>query len=250
MADAAVKKERYRLIDSIRGLCVAGMVVYHTLFDIALFSGNIDSSPLLSALEIIRDLGAAAFILLSGFCFSFGKHRLRRFIILFAGGVVITGVTRLVMPEAYVIYGILTFMAVSGAVMIPLDRLFSHFPPFFGFILSLLSFLLFFRVNYAYVGTYDTVLFYLPAALYKNYFTAFFGFPFNGFVSGDYFSLLPWIFIYFAGYFLQRLTAKSEKLRYIMGFRIPFFDLPGRYSLYIYLAHQPLIYGIVWFIFR
>ena len=250
MADAVLKKERYRLVDGIRGLCVLGMVIYHTLFDIAAFSGNIDSSPLLSALELVRDLGAAVFILLSGFCFLSGTHRLRRFLILFIGGIVVTGVTYLVMPEAYVIYGILTFMAISGALMIPLDKIFSHIPPLAGLLLSLLSFFVLLRVNYAYVGTYDTVLFYLPVSLYRNYFTAFLGFPFNGFVSGDYYPLLPWIFAYFAGYFLRRLTDKSAKLKYLMQCRIPVFDVIGRYSLYIYLAHQPLVYGIVWLVFQ
>ena len=250
MAEAEAKKARYRLVDGIRGICVLGMVVYHTLFDIAAFSGNVDSSPLLSALEVIRDLGAAAFILLSGFCFISCTHRLRRFLILFIGGIAVTAVTAVVMPDAYVIYGILTFMAVSGALMIPLDRLFRHVPPVAGLIVSLITFAVLFRVNYAYVGTYNTVLFYFPAELYRNYLTAFFGFPFNGFVSGDYFPLLPWILIYFAGYFLRALTEKSEKLKYLMCVRIPFFDVCGRYSLYIYLAHQPLIYGIVWLIFQ
>ena len=188
MADVSAKKERYRLIDGIRGVCVLGMVVYHTLFDIAAFSGNIDSSPLLSALELVRDLGAAVFIFLSGFCFLSCTHRLRRFLILFFGGIAVTAVTYIVMPEAYIIFGILTFMAVSGALMIPLDKVFRRIPPIIGMILSIVSLAVLFRVNYAYIGTYHTVLCYLPTGLYKNYFTAFFGFPFNGFVSGDYFS--------------------------------------------------------------
>lgn len=250
MADAVLKKERYRLVDGIRGLCVLGMVIYHTLFDIAAFSGTVDSSPLLSALEVLRNLGAAAFIAISGFCFLSGTHRLRRFLILFFGGNVVSAVTRLVMPEAAVIFGILTFMAVSGVLMIPLDKCFRRIPPLFGLILSLVSFMVLFRVNYAYIGTYHTVFFYLPAALYRNYFTAFLGFPFDGFVSGDYFPLLPWIFVYFAGYFLRLLTEKYEKMKYIMSFRLLFLDLCGRYSLYIYLAHQPIIYGVVWLIFR
>lgn len=250
MAEAAAKKERYRLIDGVRGLCVLGMVIYHTLFDIAAFSGSIEASPLLGALEVIRDLGAAVFILLSGFCFLSGTHRLRRFLLLFIGGIAVTGVTRIVMPEAYVIYGILTFMSISGALMIPLDKLFSRIPPLAGLAVSLLSFSVLFRVNYAYVGTYNTVWFMLPVSLYRNYVTAFFGFPFNGFVSGDYYPLLPWIFVYFAGYFLRRLTDKSTGLKRLMSVRIPLLDVCGRYSLYIYLAHQPLIYGIVWAVFQ
>ena len=249
MADSAVKKERYRLIDGIRGICVLGMVIYHTLFDIAAFAGDIAGSPLLNALVIVRDLGAGVFIIISGFCFFSEKHHLRRFIILFSGGIIITAVTYIVMPEAYVIYGILTFMAVSGAVMIPLDRIFGHIPPSAGLTVSLLLFAVLFRVNYAYIGTYDTVLLYLPVSWYANYLTAFFGFPFDGFTSGDYFPLLPWIFVYFAGYFLRRLTEKHGTIKKIMSLRLPFFDICGRYSLYIYLAHQPIVYGTVWLIF-
>ena len=147
MAEAAVWKERYRLIDGIRGLCVLGMVIYHTLFDIAAFSGNIDSSPLLSALEVVRDLGAAVFILLSGFCFLSCRRRLRRFLLLFTGGILVSAVSFFVMPDAFVLYGILTFMAVSGVIMIPLDRLFRHIPPLAGLILSLLSFFVLFEIG-------------------------------------------------------------------------------------------------------
>ena len=42
-------------------------------------------------------------------------------------------------------------------------------------------------------------------AWYANYFTAFFGFlPFDWFYSTDYFALLPWLFLFWAGYYLHK----------------------------------------------
>ena len=246
MDEIQSEKLRFRLIDGIRGICVLGMVIYHTLFDIVAFFGNASDSSLLTALDFIRDFGAAVFILVSGFCFSFCSHRLRRFLILFFAGVIVTAATYIVMPESYVIFGILTFMAFSGGIMIFADKLLKYVPPLFGCILCVVSFFVLFRMNYAYIGTYGTVFCYLPFSLYKNYFTAFFGFPFNGFISGDYYPLFPWMFIYTAGYFLKKITDKSVKAKKLMLVKIPFFDKVGKYSLYIYLAHQPVVYCIVW----
>lgn len=241
--------QRFRLLDGIRGICVLGMVIYHTLFDIAALSGNLGGESFLHLLDFVRDFGASLFILISGFCFSFGSHRLKRFLMLFIGGLTVSAVTFFVMPQAGVVFGILTFMAVSGALMIGLDKLFRYIPPVLGMIISLVSFVILFKMNYGYLGTSQTVMFVMPRFLYQNYFTAFFGFPFEGFSSGDYYPLLPWLFIYFFGYFLQKFTANKEKLCSFLKIKIPFFDLLGRKSFYIYLAHQPIIFGLVWCIF-
>ncbi len=68
-----------------------------------------------------------------------------------------------------------------------------------------------------------------------------FGFPSKDFASADYFPLLPWFFIFFAGFFFCRMfktgfPAFSEKIP------CPFFALVGRHALPIYILHQPVIY--------
>uniref|UniRef100_UPI0040258421 heparan-alpha-glucosaminide N-acetyltransferase domain-containing protein n=1 Tax=Faecalibacterium sp. TaxID=1971605 RepID=UPI0040258421 len=84
----------------------------------------------------------------------------------------------------------------------------------------------------------------LPDAWYANYFTAFFGFlPFD-FYSTDYFALLPWLFLFWAGYFLHGVVgrARMEPLRRSV---CPALGWMGRHSLLLYLLHQPVIYGVL-----
>ena len=49
----------------------------------------------------------------------------------------------------------------------------------------------------------------LPQSLYANYFTAFFGFYPDWFYSTDYFGLLPWLFLFWAGYYLHKAVGGS-----------------------------------------
>ena len=239
---------RFPLPDTVRGVCILGMAVYHTLFDIAMLTG---ASPVPErVLTALRDLGASLFIFLSGFCFHFCRRRLRRFLVLFLAGCAVTCVTALVMPENRILFGILTFMAVSGALLRALHPLIVKLQPALGLIFSLGLFLLLFSVNYGSLGLPGRPLLYLPASLYRNMFTAFFGFPFPGFTSGDYYPLLPWSFICLAGYFSFLLLKKRDPALRFLSLRVPVLPAVGRYSLAVYLAHQPLILGAVWLIVR
>lgn len=243
-------KTRYDLLDSVRGICILGMVVYHTLFDVFFLQGADMTGGRFAALDILRDLGAAAFIFISGICCHFGKHPLRRFIVLICCSAAVWGVSRIVMPEAEVLFGILTFMAVSGGLLCLLKKPLSRVPAAAGCVISVLLFLLLFNVNYGYLGFGSKAIIMLPRFLYRDMVTAFIGFPFVGFSSGDYYPLLPWIWICFAGYFFYAAFEHNPKFRSLLRFRIPVFNVIGKYSLPIYLLHQPLIYGVLLLFFR
>lgn len=84
----------------------------------------------------------------------------------------------------------------------------------------------------------------LPQSLYANYFTAFFGFYPDWFYSADYFGLLPWLFLFWAGYYLHKAVGRGrmEPLRRPV---CPALGWMGRHSLLLYLLHQPVIYGVL-----
>lgn len=82
----------------------------------------------------------------------------------------------------------------------------------------------------------------MPEWLYRNDFTAFLGFPPHSFSSTDYFSLLPWIFLFWVGWFLFPLWKDKAVLR--RGAVRPLMFL-GRHSLFLYLIHQPVLYGVL-----
>ena len=50
----------------------------------------------------------------------------------------------------------------------------------------------------------------LPQALYASYTTAYLGFMPKSFFSTDYFPLLPWLFLFWAGYFLHHLVGRER----------------------------------------
>lgn len=58
------------------------------------------------------------------------------------------------------------------------------------------------------------------------------------------FALLPWLFLFWAGYFLHGVVgrARMEPLRRSV---CPALGWMGRHSLLLYLLHQPVIYGVL-----
>lgn len=115
--------------------------------------------------------------------------------------------------------------------------------PAVGLAVSAVLFAVCYPVGLGWVGLGGWKLM-LPQSLYANYFTAFFGFlPFD-FYSTDYFALLPWLFLFWAGYFLHGVVgrARMEPLRRSV---CPALGWMGRHSLLLYLLHQPVIYGVL-----
>jgi len=237
-------KKRYYLLDSVRGICVLGMIVYHTLFDIVEVFEIPVTAEVLLWVNLVRDLGAALFILMSGFCFSLGRHHLRHILVLSGLGLGITLVTMLVMPEMTVYFGILSFLGAACLIMCGLEKLFLRLPPVQSAGLCFLLFFTFISVNYGYIGYGNVIVTYLPEALYRNFFTAFLGFPFSGFTSGDYFGVFPWIFAYFFGFFLYHALKGNEKAERLLCTKVPFLWKAGKPSLYIYVIHQPVVFGL------
>ena len=181
------------------------------------------------------------FILLSGYCWSLGRHRLKRGLMAFGGGVLVSLVTLLFMPEDPVRFGVLTLLGSTALLTIPLEPLLRRIPARAGLAGSFSLFLLLRDVNGGWLGFEGARVLALPGSLYRNLLTAFLGFPAASFYSTDYFSLLPWLFLFWTGYFLWRLRPGDRG----SGLRLPGITAMGRHSLLIYLLHQPVIYGVL-----
>lgn len=89
----------------------------------------------------------------------------------------------------------------------------------------------------------------LPQALYASWPTAYFGFMSKSFFSTDYFPLLPWLFLFWAGYFLHHLLGRG-RLAPLRRSVCPPLGWMGRHSLVLYLLHQPVILGVLTVVFR
>ena len=235
---------RYRLLDEIRGATMVSMIIYHACWDLIYLFGMPGAWYESPGAYLWQQSICWTFIFLSGFCWHFGRKKLRRGLKIFLGGALITAVTLAVMPEDRVVFGVLTFLGSAALMLIPSDRFLKKCPAAPGCVLSLLLFFLAKGVPAGYLGTGFLQLGSLPAGLYRNLFTTFLGFPHPGFFSTDYFSIFPWIFLYLAGYYSYMWMEQKEKLSVFDRSICPPLGLMGRYSFWIYMAHQPVLYGV------
>ena len=169
--------------------------------------------------------------------------------IVFGAGLLVSLVTVLVMPGSLIIYGVLTFLGTAMLLMIVLEMLCKKGNPVVGLIIVSALFVLFRNVNDRNLGFEAVEVMALPDELYANMATTFLGFPMRGFFSTDYFSLIPWFFLFQVGYFLNRIVRENDGMKYLTGHKMPVLGWIGRHSLWIYMLHQPVVYGVlyIWF---
>lgn len=87
----------------------------------------------------------------------------------------------------------------------------------------------------------------IPKTIYPVPYLAWLGFPSPGFVSGDYYPIIPFIFMYLAGYFAAHIAQGIDKAAPSWAYAnpVPALASLGRHALPFYLLHQPIILGIL-----
>ena len=234
---------RYALLDELRGLDLISMMLFHVCWDLVfLFDMNMGWYAGTPG-RLWQQSICWVFILLSGFCVPLGRHTLRRGVIVFAAGALVTAVTLVFMPEGRVIFGVLTFLGTAMLLTGVLEPLLKKVMPAVGFAVSAVLFVLCSPVSSGRVGIGSWQVL-LPQSLYVNYFTAFLGFYPFWFYSADYYALLPWLFLFWAGYFLHSVVG-WERMGLLRHSVCPSLGWMGRHSLLLYLLHQPVIYGVL-----
>lgn len=234
---------RCALLDTLRGITVISMMLFHAIWDLVFIFGVDWSWYLGRGAYVWQQCICCTFIALSGFCSGMSRNALRRGLCVFGFGAVVTAVTLLFMPEDRIIFGVLTLIGSCMLLVGALKKLLEKMPAPIGFFLNLLLFLFTRSVNEGSLGFYDRSLIDLPRSLYSNYLTAFFGFPQAGFFSTDYFSLIPWLFLFLSGFYLYQLA--GERILQIRWKGIRPLNFIGRHALEIYVVHQPVIYGVL-----
>lgn len=249
--------KRYRILDEIRGVTICSMILYHTVWDLVyIFERN--WSWFYSDLAYLWQQSICwCFIFLSGFCFSLGKKKIKRGLFILAAGILVTIVTCLITPSQRIFFGVLTLLGASMVIMffgekiwnmIPENNVFRKIPSIAAMAVSFFLFLLTKGINNGYLGIGDLYLWELPKELYQQGdLMTFIGFTREDFYSADYFSLMPWFFLFMTGYFLFHAVKEKGWLSKLS--ELPsvghFWGFCGRTSLWIYLIHQPIIYGIL-----
>lgn len=239
---------RYRLLDELRGLDLISMMLYHGMWDVVFLFGVTQKWYTGLPGFVWQQSICWVFILLSGFCLPLGHHPFRRGAVVFGAGALVTAVTLLFLPEDVVWFGVLTLLGSSMLLTAALDPLFRRVPPSAGVAVSALLF----WVTYPTMNGFwnlPGLRLALPQALYASWPTAYLGFMPKSFFSTDYFPLLPWLFLFWAGYFLHHLVGR-ERLAPLRRSVCPPLGWMGRHSLALYLLHQPVILGVLTVAFR
>ena len=227
-------KSRIWELDALRGVCILCVIVVHFLFDLSFFGGLDLTLP--AWYVFLQEYGGAIFVVLSGICVTLGSKSVRRGLIVFACGMLITAVTygmyRLGMSGADVVvkFGVLHLLGVCMLVYPAFKKL----PPAMLTVLGLVIAI----TGYAIRGIIVPQHWLFPLGL-----------TYEGFTSSDYFPLFPQLGYFLIGAAIGK-TAYREKRTLLPGsFQktgiARFFCWCGRQSLFIYLLHQPIVYGLL-----
>ena len=241
-------KRRIHMLDEIRGFAILCMIVHHSFLDIGDVLALEWGYKVFDALCIVQPIFWMAFIIISGMCTRLSRNTVKRGFTVEAFAVVITLVTAVIMPlfgftGAEIWFGILHclgFCMIITGLFMPLIEKCSWKTG------ALVSALLF-AVTYGIDGSKRYLLFglvKLPASLYKNNIFAPIGFYNEHFFSADYFSILPWIFVFLFGAFLGQLAADEKLPQTMYKKRSNFLSFVGKNSLWVYIIHQPVLYII------
>lgn len=232
-------KKRIWELDVLRGVCILGMVVVHLIYDLQTFF----SLPFLAdsrLFDLIKQWGGVLFLLISGICVTLGSHPVRRGLIVFACGLICSAVTAgmyfLNMADKSIIiyFGVLHCL---GVCML-LWPLFKRLPVWALGLLGLGLTVLGLWISGNVVVDFPWLI---PLGLVPG-----------DFASSDYFPLLSNLGFFLVGAFLGKtLYRKKETLLPRVNPANPvlaFFTLLGKWSLPVYLLHQPLITGLLYLI--
>lgn len=246
-------KERYGLIDLIRGITLISMMLFHMCWDLQYMFG-VDMPWYTGKLGFIWERSICVpFIFISGFCIHFGKNKsrkIKRGILISLGGLVVTFVSVLFLDDSPIYFGILTFIGFAMILFALMEDFFLKLKPSVMIAICAVLGLLTSKISYGYIGVNGLFEIAVPDKLYANMLTAFVGLPQPTFYSSDYFAVLPWIFLYGAGYYTCVIFKKYNTIRYLKRPANNPINFIGRHTLPIYMIHQPLIYVILLVIFR
>lgn len=232
---------RILLLDALRAAALAGMVLFHFVYDLQFFGHLPPGTVHQPGWDALAHLVAGGFIFLAGASL-YLAHRarirwpeaLRRVGQIALAALLISLATYAMMPQSFVYFGILHAIATF----------------------SLLG-LAFLRLPLILVGLIALGVFLLPRFVQSEAFAHpalwWLGLSPNPAPALDFEPLFPWFAIFLAGLVTLRLAARLRWLdhaaRYDPGAMTGFSGWllwAGRNTLPLYLLHQPLLFALIW----
>jgi len=227
-------KHRIWELDAFRGICIIGMVLVHLVYDLTDLYRIIDwEYP--DWFEFIKNWGGLLFLLISGICATLGKRSVRRGLIVFGCGMVVTAVTYGMylfgFDKSIIIYfGVLQCL---GFCMI-LWWLCKRLPTW---LLAVLGVVFIAAGLYLQSVTLVNHMWLIPLGVMPP-----------AFYTSDYFPLLPNFGYFLIGAVVGRTLYRKKYTIFPRinpkNLIIRALSFCGRHSLWIYLLHQPILSGL------
>ena len=223
-----MSKKRFDILDAWRSLAIVLMIVYHFLYDLALFGVITWEQMFCTPLNIMQKFICCSFILLAGASARFSRSNLRHGIIVILAGIIVA-IGGAVGGQT-IRFGVLHCLGACMLLWPALKRL-----PIWLVVLLGAAVI---GLGYWFDSFYITTAWLYPLGLK----TAFFS-------SGDYFPLAPNFGWFLLGACLGRLLYKQKVSllpkvnENLLPLRLLRFC--GRHALLIYLLHQPIITGLL-----
>lgn len=211
-------------LDTLRGVCVVLMSLFHLGYDLHFFSGMpqwVVFNPLMTIFQIASSWG---FILLAGLSSRLSRSNLRRGALVLLGGAAVSGITYL--WGDFVRFGILQFLGCAMVLYGLTHRLWERLPKALAPVLYLALFIAAFLT--------------LPRVMDVPHLYAL-GIITPGFRSADYYPLFPWFFWFLLGSWLGGFVKEGRTPPALEGLRQRQLEFLGRHALAAYFIHQPVM---------
>ena len=171
------------------------------------------------------------FLFIAGWMCTLSRNNIKRAAKYAVAALIVWVATTLVSVDDSVNFGIIFCMAASTAIVALARPALDRLPAVWGISICLILF----------ACTWS-----IPKAVYPIPYLAWLGFPSPDFVSGDYYPLIPFLFMYLAGFFAARTAQKANRKAPAWAYSnpIPALASLGRHALPFYLLHQPVILGV------
>lgn len=237
---------RIEVLDELRGFAILAMIVHHFFLDVGDVLSLNRGYKIFNDLCTVQPIFWAIFIIISGICSRLSRNTIKRGVIVFACGMLVTFVTAVIMPlmgieNADIYFGILhclgCCMIITGITMPLIEKI----PTGAGIALSAAMFLFFYGIN-------ERTLFFglIKLGEPKSNILMPLGLFNSDFHSADYFSLLPWIFMFILGAFIGKYAKEGKFPEACYKKHSKLLSFVGRNSLWFYLGHQVVLYAILY----
>ena len=241
-------KNRIKILDVLRGLCILLMVYHHAAFlikmeglfkksvSVRFVTGFIDSG----IYQFIWFVYVCMFFILAGISSNFSRNNFKRALKVGLAALVVSAATFVIYPQVFINFGVLHCMCICILIHALLHKTTDKIHIF---VYPVLFLLWYFVLGKGYFID-------APNIPVIGWISAVIGFPVYGYSALDYFPLLPWIFIFLFGTKLGIIIKARKFPDWFYEFDVKPLSFTGKFPLIIYLAHQPILLGVFYLIER